>query len=215
MDFAQESKAGSRTTAFIAVVGVHALLIGAIVSGLAQKVVEKVTGPIETKVIEEIKPPPPPPEKIVPPPPDLKAPPPPFVPIPEINVSAPPPPNAVTTQSTQVPPPAEFKPAPAPVVNAPPPPPVAAPPAKVSAGMLCPTRTQPEMPAIQFDGAAEFTVLGTVRGGRVVAQEIRITRGISDRRAQRQLLAAIESSLKDYRCTTDGVFEQPFVFRLE
>ncbi|MFN7694478.1 MAG: energy transducer TonB [Burkholderiales bacterium] len=214
MDFAQESKAGSRATAFLAVVGVHALLIGAIVSGLAQKVVEKVTGPIETKVIEEIKPPPPPPEKIVPPPPDLKAPPPPFVPIPEINISAPPPPNAVTTQSTQVPPPAEFKPAPPPVVN-PPPAPVAAPPAKVSAGMLCPTRSNPEMPSVQFEGVGEYVVLGTVRGGKVVAVEIRVKRGVGDRRAERAIRSNIEAALSQYRCNTDGIFEQEFVFKLE
>lgn len=213
MDFAQDGKAGSRTTAFVAVVGIHILMIWAIASGLAMKVVEKVAGPIETKVIEEIKPPPPPPEKIVPPPPDLKAPPPPFVPIPEIQVQAPPPPNAVTTQSTVVPPPAEFKPAPPPAAPAPPAPPAA--PAKVTSGMLCPTNPQPEMPGISFDGTAEFVVLGTVRGGKVVATEIRVKRGIPDRRAQRQLLAAIESSMTQYRCTVDGIFEREFVFKLE
>ena len=192
----------------------HFLVIWLIASGLAKKVVEKVAGPLETKVIEEIKPPPPPPEKIVPPPPDLKAPPPPFVPVPEIQVQTPPPPAAISTQSTQVPPPAEFKPAPPPVTVAPPPA-APAPPAKVSAGMLCPTRSSPEMPSISFDGVAEFVVLGTVRGGKVVATEIRVKRGLGDRRAQRQLLASIETALGQYRCNTDGIFEQEFVFKIE
>ena len=73
MDFAQDGKAGSRTTAFILVVGIHFLMIWAIVSGLATKIVKKIAEPIETKVIEEVKPPPPP-DTPPPPPPDLKAP---------------------------------------------------------------------------------------------------------------------------------------------
>ena len=150
----------------------------------------------------------------MPPPPDLKAPPPPFVPVPEIQVQTPPPPAAISTQSTQVPPPAEFKPAPPPVSVQPPPAPPAAP-TKVSAGMLCPTRSSPEMPSISFDGVAEFVVLGTVRGGKVVATEIRVKRGLGDRRAQRQLLASIETALGQYRCNTDGIFEQEFVFKIE
>lgn len=213
MNFAQDGKAGSRTTAFVIVVLLHILVIWAIASGLARKVVEKVAGPIETKVIEEIKPPPPPPEKIVPPPPDLKAPPPPFVPIPEIQVQAPPPPTAIQTQSTTPPPVQDFKPAPPPAAAAPAP---AAKPAVVTAAMLCPTMGKPEAPSISYEGIAEFKVIGTVRGGRVVAVDFQTRRGIPDRRAQRQVLSAIENTLRDtYRCSTDGQFEQDFVFRFE
>lgn len=60
----------------------------ALVNGLARKIVEVVSQPLETKIIEEIKPPPlekPPP----PPPPKLAMPPPPYIPPPEIQVQAP------------------------------------------------------------------------------------------------------------------------------
>lgn len=213
MNFAQENQAGSRMTSFGIVILLHVLMIWALASGLARKVVEAVKGPIETKVIEEVKPPPPEPEKIVPPPPDLKAPPPPFVPVPEIQVQAPPPPNAPVVQSTTPAPAVDLRPAPPPA-----PAPVAAPPAppvKVSAGMLCPTLVKPEMPAINYEGRAEFKALGTVKNGKVVAIEIAVKRGVPDRRAQRQLISAIETALREYKCTTDGIFEQEFVFTIE
>src|SRR5438105_15905607 len=68
----------------------HAVIVYALVTGLAKKVVEVVRAPIETKVIEEIKKPPPPPEGVVPPPPVLAAPPPPFIPPPEVQTATPP-----------------------------------------------------------------------------------------------------------------------------
>ena len=63
----------------------HALIVYALVTGLAKKVVDVVRAPIETKVIEEIKKPPPPPEIVLPPPPKLEAPPPPYIPPPEVR----------------------------------------------------------------------------------------------------------------------------------
>ena len=64
---------------FTLVILFHALVVYALVTGLAKKVVEVIRAPIETKVIEEIKKPPPPPEIVVPPPPKMDAPPPPFI----------------------------------------------------------------------------------------------------------------------------------------
>lgn len=123
----------------------HILLVWALVSGLGKKVVELVKPPIETKVIEEVKPPPPPPEVQLPPPPKMEAPPPPFIPPPEIQLQTPPPPApAITTNATPTPPaPVVIAPAPpAPVVAdappAPPAPPAPAPPRVVTAGMACP-----------------------------------------------------------------------------
>jgi periplasmic protein TonB len=54
--------------------------------GLAQRLVEVIKAPIETKIIEEVKPPPPPPPENLPPPPKFAPPPPSFVPPPEVNV---------------------------------------------------------------------------------------------------------------------------------
>lgn len=62
-----------RLFGFTVVVLLHALLYYALVSGLAKTLVDKLKGPLETRIIEEIKPeeqePPPPPPKFVAPPP--------------------------------------------------------------------------------------------------------------------------------------------------
>jgi protein TonB len=76
----------------------HVLLIYSLVTGLARKVVEVIKQPIETKVIEEVKPPPPP-DNPPPPPPKMAAPPPPFIPPPEVQVANPPPQNAIAAVS--------------------------------------------------------------------------------------------------------------------
>jgi protein TonB len=123
-----------------AVILFHVLIVYALVTGLAKKVIDVVRAPIETKVIEEIKKPPPPPEVVLPPPPKLEAPPPPFIPPPEIQIATPPPPAPTITAVTQTPPPA-------PVTIAPSPPPVAvavappAPPAPIRVGVVCPNVT--------------------------------------------------------------------------
>ena len=122
-----------------AVILFHVLVIYALVTGLAKKVVDVVRAPIETKVIEEIKKPPPPPEIVVPPPPQLQAPPPPYIPPPEVQIATPPPVQNTITQTTQTPPPAPVAIAPvAPPVVAPP----AAPAAPVSAGVVCSNYTK-------------------------------------------------------------------------
>ena len=91
------------------VVVFHALLIWALVSGLARKAIEVLPAPIETKIIEEVKPPDEPPP---PPPPKLAEPPPPFVPPPEINISTPPPAHAISAQNkVATPPPKAVAPA--------------------------------------------------------------------------------------------------------
>lgn len=146
MNFAEtQNDPKRRIVGFGAVLLFHAVLVWALVSGLAKKVVDVVRAPIETKVIEEVKKPPPPPETVIPPPPKLEAPPPPFIPPPEIQLQTPPPPAPTITTTPTPPPPAPvvIAPAPpAPVVAeappAPPAPPAPAPaPAVVSAGVVC------------------------------------------------------------------------------
>jgi protein TonB len=123
VDFAQQQRSPSRhLVGFGIVIVMHILLGWALVSGLARKVVEVIKAPIETKIIEEVKPPPPPPENL-PPPPKFAPPPPSFVPPPEVVVAPPPAPAPTITTTQIVPPPAP------PVAIAPPPAPVEAPPA--------------------------------------------------------------------------------------
>jgi protein TonB len=136
MDYARQQRNPSRHLIGIGgVVLFHALVIYALVTGLARKVVEVVKGPIEVKVIEEVKTPPPP--EVVPPPPKMAAPPPPFIPPPEINIAT------QTTAPTITAVTREAPPAPmAPVIQPPAPPaPKAPPPAPAgprSARVVCP-----------------------------------------------------------------------------
>ncbi|MGZ8982673.1 MAG: energy transducer TonB [Methylotenera sp.] len=86
------------------VIALHIVVVWALLTGLAQKVVEVVIAPLETKIIQEIKPPPPPAAPI-PPPPKMAAPPPPFIPPPEVVVATPPPvANIIQVTSTIAPP---------------------------------------------------------------------------------------------------------------
>lgn len=93
------------------VVVFHVAAAYALVNGLARKIIEVVRPPLQTKVLEEVKPPPPPDKAPPPPPPPrLAAPPPPFIPPPEVQVQPPPqvqPPTitAVSTVKPVVPPP--------------------------------------------------------------------------------------------------------------
>ena len=101
MDFGeQEHNGGKHAMGFGVVVGLHLLLGWMIMTGLAQRLVEVIKSPLETKIIEEVKPPPPPPPENLPPPPKMAPPPPSFVPPPEVNVHAPstPGPSITTTQ---------------------------------------------------------------------------------------------------------------------
>ncbi len=139
MNFAERQADPRRHLVGISVVVLfHVLIVYALVTGLAKRVVDVVRAPIETKVIEEIKKPPPPPEVVLPPPPKFDAPPPPFIPPPEIQLATPPPPQPTITATTPTPPPAPvtIAPAPPPVVAAAPAPPAPAP-AVVSAGVVC------------------------------------------------------------------------------
>jgi len=116
VSYSSDHALGSRAIGIGLVLLLHAAIIYALVTGLARRAVDIVRAPIETKIIDEVKPerkePPPPP------PPQLAPPPVPFVPPPEIVIEKPPPPppkNTAPAVVTTVRPPA------------PPPPPVVAP----------------------------------------------------------------------------------------
>jgi protein TonB len=121
MDFARQQRDPTRHLIGITfVIVLHALILWAMVSGLARKAVEVIKKPITATVIEEIKapppPPPPPPKKVVDVPPPPSAPPQPYVPPPDI---APPVVQSAPTITavTPEPPKQEYK------IEAPPPPP--------------------------------------------------------------------------------------------
>jgi periplasmic protein TonB len=91
-----------RTLVFVLIVLLHVGMVWALNSGLSQRVVQVVLGPIETRMIDEApkvdEPPPPPPPKIETPPP--------FVPPPEVAIDIPmdvAPATAITQTTTQKP----------------------------------------------------------------------------------------------------------------
>lgn len=106
----------------LVVVGMHLLLGWALVSGLAQRMVDVVREPIETRLIEELKPPPPPPPELpkptTPPPPTAMQ-----VPVPVVIPQMAPPPQITPPPPAPVaPPPVNPAPAPVDAIRAPAPP---------------------------------------------------------------------------------------------
>jgi protein TonB len=115
MNFAQQRNPTRQFTGFAIVMVVHALLVYALVTGLAQSAIEVLKGPLEAKIIQEVKPPPP--DAPPPPPPELAPPPPPFIPPPEVNIQAPvTPTNAIQAVTSVVPVAPPAPPAPKPAV---------------------------------------------------------------------------------------------------
>jgi protein TonB len=194
---AQQRKPGKHLVGIGIVILMHILLAYALVSGLARKVVDVIKNPIETKIIEEVRPPPPPPENLPPPPPKLAPPPPSFVPPPEVVVAPPPTPAPAITVAPVEPPP------PAPVVIAPPPaptpPPAPAPaPAAAQPAITNVMACKPEYPAAALRAEAtgttaiKFTIDAT---GKVVSADIVRPSGAS--REHRLLDRTAVSSLSD------------------
>jgi periplasmic protein TonB len=106
VDYAQQQRnPGKHVVGIGIVLALHLLLGWALVNGLAQRMIEVIKAPIETKIIEEVKPPEAPPPENLPPPPKFAPPPPSFVPPPEVNVNPPPTPGPTITTTTVAPPP--------------------------------------------------------------------------------------------------------------
>ena len=219
MDYSQRHADPKRHLVGITVVILfHLLVVWALVSGLAKKVVDVVRAPIETKVIEEIKKPPPPPEVVVPPPPKLEAPPPPFIPPPEIQIATPPPPQPTITATTPTPPPAPvtITPAPPPVAVAPAPPPA---PATAAASVVC-SNYATVMGDVAYPREAQRQ--GIERGDATIQFTLSANGEIRDIKALRsshQIFA--RSSIRivsEYKCQGQGrdvVVTVPFSYKLE
>jgi protein TonB len=114
LDFAEQQRNPAKHLFGMTVVVVlHIVIVYALVTGLARKMVEVIKQPIETKIIEEIKDKP---KDEPPPPPKLQPPPPPFVPPPEVQIQMPSaaPTSAISTVTN-------VRPVAAPVRVAPPP----------------------------------------------------------------------------------------------
>lgn len=108
MDFSQNGTSPLRKFSGLGIVVlVHVIGGWFLINGLGHRLIEKITQPVETKVIEDKVPPPPPPPDPVPPPPKVAAPPPPFIPPPEVPVTTPTQ-NPIVNSTAQQPPKADF-----------------------------------------------------------------------------------------------------------
>jgi periplasmic protein TonB len=193
----QQRNPGKHVFGLSIVVLLHLLLGWALVNGLARKVVEVIKAPIETKIIEEVKPPPPPPPDNLPPPPKTAPPPPSFVPPPEIDIKPPPTPAPTITTTQVVPPPAPpvtIAPPPAPVVVAAPPAPAA--PTRVAPKLNFNACDKPEYPRAARSAEAQGLV--------VVTYTMDVTGVISDAKVEKSSGVTREHRLLD-RATLDAV----------
>jgi protein TonB len=101
MDFSQvDNNPGKRMTGLISVILLHILIVYALISGLHHDVLQFIKKPLETKIIEELKPPP---DTPPPPPPKMTSPPPPFIPPPEVSVQMTTSTNAISVVSREAP----------------------------------------------------------------------------------------------------------------
>lgn len=178
---AQQRKPGKHIVGIGIVLVMHLLLGWALVSGLARKVVEVIKNPIETKIIEEVKPPPPPPENL-PPPPKSLPPPPSFVPPPEVVVAPPPTPAPAITVSPVVPPPqpVTIAPAPAPAPAPAAPAALAATPAIANIKECAPKGEDIPQAAARAEARGETTIRFTIAAdGKVANAEVTRSAGPS------------------------------------
>ena len=217
MDYAQRQRNPAKHLVGIVVVTVlHIALIYALVSGLAKRAVEVIKKPLETQIIEEIKPPPPPPPEVqLPPPPKFIAPPPPYIPPPEVQVNVPPPLNVITA-TTNTPPPEAPPIAVRAPVEAPAQP--AAPPA-TSARTACPNYSKalgdsayPRDAIKEGIERGEALVRFTVGPGGEVKD---ITTVNSTHRSFARAAAAVVRELHCVGQGKDIIFEIPFSFKRE
>jgi periplasmic protein TonB len=208
MDFAKRQRDPTRHLIGIAfVVLVHALVIWALITGLAGKAIQVIKKPLNATIIEEIKlppppPPPPPPKKIEQP--KVQVPVQPYVPPPDIPPPVAPAEPVISAPTAVVPT--------EPVVIAPPPPVVATPaPPKpaVRQGVSCPGADKPSFPREAIRARVEKgkvdAILSIDEKGSVT--DVRITnsepRNVFDR--------VVRDTLTTWKCSADGTKYQASV----
>lgn len=201
MDYAQQQRnPGKHVVGLSVVAALHVLLGIALVYGLSRTDIEVIKAPIETKIIEEVKPPPPPPPDNLPPPPKVAPPPPSFVPPPEVQVAPPPTPAPTITTTTVAPPAAPVTIAPAPstappqVAVAPPAPP--APPVRTAPKLDFNACAKPEYNAATRRADAQGTV--------VVTYTMDVNGSISEARVEKSAGMSREHKMLD-RMTLEAV----------
>jgi protein TonB len=206
---AQRHYSASRFSGIGFVALLHVVLIYVLVNGLASNVYEVIRKPIETRIVEEVKPPQPTPAIILPPPPKF-APPPPFIPPPEVAVPVQSPQPVLAQRSATPQPQAAPMPAPA----------VAAAPAhtvRTEVGVVCPNSQQVRQ-SMQYPREAQRNnITGDVLVEFVVdahgnMQDVQVVKS-----ADPVLDRAAVNAVKQFNCVSQGEdvrVKVPFAFKL-
>lgn len=181
------------------------LIIGyVLVTGLARDVINVITKPVETRIIEEIKPaPPPPPAPKSEPPPKYVKPPPAYVPPPEVQVNAQPQENTISAVSDAPPVPA------APATPAP---------AVAKVGIACPDSTRIRQ-SLEYPRQA---LRDNISGNVVVQFVVGSNGGARDftliRQAHPLLNQVALDAVHRFNCVGQGrdvIVQVPFEFKVE
>ncbi|WP_321857432.1 energy transducer TonB [Paraburkholderia tropica] len=199
-----------RYAGIVVVVLLHVIFIYALRNGLANKVVQVIQHPIETKIIEPVKPPPPPPMPTVQLAPPKITPPPPFVPPQEVPM-VPPPAPAIIQQATLVPPPVAPPPAASAVLSAP------AKPVSHQVGVVCPNSDEIRRSILYPKDALENEITGDVVISFVVDPQGHVTDEKVDQSADPILDRAAYNAVKKFNCISQGQpvrVQVPFSFNL-
>jgi len=193
------------------VVAVHIAAIYALSAGLIKTPLTQ-PGPITVKPLPDVVEPPPPVKRVTPDQPTFRDVPVVQVPVPDVTIERDSPPlvtaRAIPVDQDSV---ADFGPR----KEAAPPSTVKQQPAIQTPGAVCSVMPKPELPALNWSGEAVLQVMATVRGGRVVGSDFRVTQGALDSKTKRSLQRSVESALAGYQCQGDAVFQQDFAFRLD
>ena len=197
-----KARAKGRGTGLVIVAGIHVLFGWALVSGLAQHVVDAVRKPIDMAIIAETPPPPPPPppkvERVAERP-KAATPPPAYVPPPEV-VPAPAPPVPTITATAAVPPPEPVVAAPPAPAPAPEKPAVA----RQEISLACPGY-QAVLASVLEEAIDRVGVAGTVRtrltvrGGQVV--DVAFLSG------PKEYTKYVQTAVKRMHCSAGGADE--------
>lgn len=214
MDYAQQQRNPAKhIVGFTVVVLLHVAVVWFIMTGLARKAIDIIKKPLETQIIEEVRPPPPPPPVQLPPPPKFIAPPPPYIPPPEVQVNVPPPPNTIAVATNVVP---VGPPPPIAAVAAPPAPAAPAPPTIRAA---C-TNYAKAMGDSAYPREAIRN--GIDRGEALIRFTVSANGEIKDITAVSSTNGAFAraaiTAVHDFKCNAQGrdiVFEVPFSFKRE
>ena len=229
MDYAsQQRRPGKHPIGLIVVSLLHLALGYALVNGLGRKIVDVMKAPIETKIIDEVKPPPPPPPENLPPPPKMALPPPSFMPPPEVQVATPQLAPAITV-TREAPPSAPVNIAPAPPApvtapaTAPAPVRAAAKPAIANVQACAPKGEDYPAAALRAEATGTTKIRFTIdAAGKLVKTEVLKSAGASrehrllDRVATEKLAGcSFSPGIDDQGRPVGGTFDVDYVWKTE